>query len=44
VVGLVFIVGKVVLPLFKISSHSNFLEESKHLKFDLNYTENYKDS
>jgi len=32
-----------VLPPFQILSHSNFFGESKHLKFDQNYKENYKD-
>ena len=29
----------VILPPFQIISHSNFLGESKHLKFDQNYIE-----
>ena len=35
--------GCKVLPSFQIISHSKNLEESKHLKFDQNYSENYKD-
>jgi DNA helicase TIP49 (TBP-interacting protein) len=31
-----------VLPPFQIIRHSKNLEESKHLKFDQNYRENYK--
>jgi hypothetical protein len=31
-----------ILPPFQIISHYNFLGESKHLKFDQNYGENYK--
>jgi hypothetical protein len=30
-------------PPSQIIRHSNFLEESKHLEFDQNYRENYKD-
>jgi hypothetical protein len=32
-----------VLPLFQIIGYSNFLEKLKHLKFDQDYRENYKD-
>jgi hypothetical protein len=32
----------VVLPLFQIIRHFKNFEESKHLKFDQNYRENYK--
>jgi hypothetical protein len=31
-----------VLPPFQIIRHSKNLGESKHLKFDQNYRENYK--
>jgi hypothetical protein len=32
-----------LLPPFQIISHSKNLGESKHIKFDQNYRENYKD-
>jgi hypothetical protein len=32
-----------VLHLFQSISYSNFLKKSKHLKFDQDYKENYKD-
>jgi len=36
------LIFSIVLPPFQIISHSKNLGESKHLKFDQNYRENYK--